>query len=218
VVAALAICGCDSPVASAPPAASSDLAFDFRLSSGPGVMDQVLLIGNRGQTGLAPVLELTPLDETGDPMPGVTVKTAYGSDAGRVVAPPRSTVIDVLRFRGPRARDVADVDVRVTRSAEVPDAEPGELLVQPLGRTGRPVNLDDFFYSSRVTNKSDAEARARVVLIEWENPPPGESQQALRVTPVSPLITIPPHGRRTVPLPKDLRGRVIGTVKAYFSR
>jgi hypothetical protein len=219
VVAALMISGCGAPVARAPAPGQRDLVFDFRLTSKPGVMDQVLLIGNWDRTGVAPVLALTALDANADPMPDVTVHTAYGSDKGKVVVPPRATVIDVLRFEGPGARDVEDVDVEVTASEEIPRVPTGgELTVEHLDHRGRPVDLAAYIHGYRVTNDSDAEAKARVVLIEWENPPAGEPQQALRVTPVSPLLTLAPHAKKTVRLPRALRGNVIGTVKAYYSR
>jgi hypothetical protein len=215
----LAICGCGSSTEGAPPAESHDLAFDFHLDSKPGFMSQVLEIENRGESGLAPLLAITPLDASGDPMAGVTVKTAYGSDKGRVVAPPRSIVVDVLRFEGSGARDVEDVDVSVKSADKVSmRTEAGDLPVQRLDRAGRPVTIADFFDAYRVKNDTAAEAKVRVVLIEWEDPPPGESQQALRVTRVSPLLTLPPNGTKTVRLPKALRGRVIGSVKAYYSR
>jgi hypothetical protein len=98
VVAARAICSCGSPAEKPTPAQSDDLAFDFDLTSKPGFMDQALRIENRGTSGVAPVLAFTPLDGSGNTLPGVTVATAYGSDEGRVVVPPRSIVFDVLRF------------------------------------------------------------------------------------------------------------------------
>jgi hypothetical protein len=213
VIATVAICGCGS---SDP---RDELAFDFELRASPGFMDQTLAIENHGGSGLAPVLELTPLDSSGDPMPGVRVRTAYGSDRGRVVVPPRSTVVDVLRFEGPGARDVEDVDVRVGDfdevSVEAADEEP---VVQRFDRRGRPVGNLEVFDSYRVSNGNDAEIAVRVVLIEWEEPPPGESQQAIRVTPISPVVTIAPNGEETMRLPEELRGRVVGSVKTYFSR
>jgi hypothetical protein len=133
--------------------------------------------------------------------------------------PPRSTVVDVLRFEGPRKRDVEDVEVKVTEADEVPmKAQAGEMPVQRLDRIGRPVSIANVFHSYRVTNDTDEDAKIRVVLILWEDPPPGESQQALDVIPVSPLLTLPANGAKTIKLPKPLRGRYIGSVKAYNSR
>ncbi len=59
----------------------------------PGFMDQTPAIDYDGGTGFAPVLELTPLDASGEPVPGV-----------RVLAAPRVSVAN--------ENDVA-IDVRV---------------------------------------------------------------------------------------------------------
>jgi hypothetical protein len=56
------------------------------------------------------------------------------------------------------------------------------------------------------------------VAIEYESPPPGESQQFIRATPLIRLpVRLPPGGEILIPLSPELRGRVIGSVKAYFS-
>jgi hypothetical protein len=60
--------------------------------------------------------------------------------------------------------------------------------------------------------------KVRVVLIEYEDPPAGESQQWIRVTPLAPLTALAAGGKKTIRLPAELRGRVIGSVKPYFSR
>jgi hypothetical protein len=195
----------------------SALAFGFRLDAPPGQISQTLTIENSGETGLAPVLELIPLDASGEPIPGVTARTAYGSDRGRLVVPPNMAVIDIVRFDGPRKRDVEDVAVRVATADEV-DAEPAnEAEIQRLDH-GREVPYGSFFDSVRVTNVDQVTIDVRVVLIEYENPPPGESQQFVRTTPLAPLLRLPPGGELTLPLPPELQGRVIGSVKAYFSR
>jgi hypothetical protein len=165
------------------------------------------------------VLGITPLDASGEPIRGIRVRTAYGSDSGRVVVPPRTAVVDVLRFEGAGARDVEDVRVAVR---EVDEVDAGtiteEAVVQRLDRAARPVEDFEPFHAFRVSNENDVEIDVRVVVIEWEDPPPGESQQADRVTPVSSLLSIPPGGKETVRLAAELRGRVVGSVKAYPSR
>ena len=212
MAAALAIAACGG-------ANEPDLAFDYQATAEPGYMDQTLAIENPGGTGLAPVLELTPLDASGEPIRGIRVRTAYGSDSGRVVVPPRTAVVDVLRFEGARARDVEDVRVAVREVDEVDAGTIAEAaVVQRLDRAGRPVEDFEPFHAFRVSNENDVEIDVRVVVIEWEDPPPGESQQAVRVTPVSSLLSIAPGGEETVRLPAGLRGRVVGSVKAYPSR
>jgi hypothetical protein len=189
----------------------SALAFEFQLDAPLGQISQTLTIENSGGTGLAPVLELTPLDASGEPIPGVTARTAYGSDRGEVVVPPYTAVLDVVRFDGRRKRDVEDVAVRGRReTAEEPE-------IQRLDH-GREVPYESFFDSVRVSNVDQVAIEIRVVLIEYEDPPPGESQQFIRATVLSSLLKLPPGAEKTLRLPRELRGRVIGSVKPYFSR
>jgi hypothetical protein len=218
IAAALAIAGCGSSDAPERAPDAPDLRFAFELEAKPGFISQTLTIENPGDTSLAPVLELTALDAAGDPMPEVRVRTAYGSDEGRVVVPADWAVLDVLRFEGPGAREVEDVAVRVSSAEEVAiERRSEEPEVQRLDR-GRPVEYAGVFDAFRLTNPGDAEVKVRVVLIEYEDPPPGESQQWVRVTELAPLTTLAAGGKETIRLPARLRGRVIGSVKPYFSR
>jgi hypothetical protein len=218
LMVALTIGACGSSAAPEQASDAPELRFAFELKADPGFIDQTLTIENPGGTALAPVLALTALDASGDAMPAVRVRTAYGSDKGRVVVPADWAVLDVLRFEGPGARDVEDVDVRVRKAGELAIERPSEEPeVQRLDR-GHPVEYADFFDAFRLTNPGDAEVKARVVLIEYEDPPAGASQQWIRVTPLAPVTTLAAGGKKTIRLPAELRGRVIGSVKPYFSR
>jgi hypothetical protein len=166
IVTALAIAGCGESATPDRASDAPDLRFDFELESKPGFISQTLTIENPGDAALAPVLELTALDASGEPMPDVRVRTAFGSDEGRVVVPQDWAVFDAIRL----------------------------------------------------TNPGDAEIKFRVALIEYEAAPEGESQQWVRVTPLAPLTAVPAGGKKTIRLPARLRGRVIGSVKPYFSR
>jgi hypothetical protein len=218
LAAALTVGGCGSFDEPERSASAPDLRFEFELLAGENEIDQTMTIENPGDTSLAPVLEYTALDASGDPMPGITVRTAYGSDQGRLVVPADWAVLDVLRFEGPGAREVEDVDVRVREADEVAIEPPTEeAVVQRLDR-GRPVGYAGLFDEFRLTNPGDVELKVRVALIEYEDPPEGESQQWLRVTELAPLTTLAAGGRKTIRLPARPRGRVIGSVKPYFSR
>jgi hypothetical protein len=70
---------------------SGGLTCQYRSIAEPGFMDQVLSIGNSGGTAVAPTLTLVPLDRTGKAIPGLSVRTAFGSDHGMVVVPPTET-------------------------------------------------------------------------------------------------------------------------------
>jgi hypothetical protein len=218
IVAAMAIGGCGSSDAPERTTAAHDLRFEFKLLAGENQIDQTVTIENPGDTSLAPVLGYTPLDAAGEPMPDIQVKTAYGSDSGRLVVPAEWAVLDVLRFEGPGARKVENVDVRVREADEVAIERPTEEAeIQRLDK-GRPVEYAHLFDSFRLTNRGDAEIDVRVALIEYELPPEGESQQWVRVTELAPLTTLAAGGKKTIRLPRPLRGRVIGSVKPYFSR
>ena len=54
--------------------------------------------------------------------------------------------------------------------------------------------------------------------VEYADPPEGESQQWVRVTEIAPLTSLAAGGKKTIRLPAELRWRVIGSVKPYFSR
>lgn len=212
VALALGACGGDE-----------DIAYEFESLGGENEMDQVLWLEHGADVGLAPKLALTPLDGEGDEIPGVKVHTAFGSDEGRLVIPPKAAVIDILRFSGKRARDVEDVELEVPSLERVETTEPAPEAVDitRIDSKGRPFKAPDgggFFDAVRVDNPSAGSARVRVALIEWEDPPPGQPQQAARVTPLSDLLQVPGKDSKTITLPPELRGQVVGSVKAYYSK
>lgn len=218
ILVAMAVGGCGSSDAPERRSATPGLRFDFKLQAGENQIDQTVTIENPGDTSLAPVLDYTPLDAAGEPMPDIQVRTAFGSDSGRLVVPTDWAVLDVLRFEGPGARKVENVDVSVREADEVAIERPtDEAEIQRLDKR-RPVEYDHLFDSVRLTNPGDAEIDVRVALLEYELPPEGESQQWIRVTELAPLTTLAAGGKKTIHLPRPLRGRVIGSVKPYFSR
>ena len=75
--------------------------------------DQVLEITSDGFSGVTMDLDITPLDEGGQPISGVTVTSAFGSYRGEQVIPPFFTDYDVLKFEGERASEVRDVRVEI---------------------------------------------------------------------------------------------------------
>ena len=214
----LAVGGCGSPDAPERSSAAADLRFEFELLAGENQIDQTVTIENPGDSSFAPVLEYTALDAAGEPMPDIEVRTAYGSDRGRLVVPADWAVLDVLRFEGPGARKVEDVAIRVREADEIAIERPTEEPEIQRLDGGRPVEYAHLFDAFRVTNPGDTEIDLRVALIEYELPPEGESQQWFRITELAPLTTVPAGGRRTIRLPAGLRGKVIGSVKPYFSR
>jgi hypothetical protein len=213
MLAVLTIAGCGQDV-------NDPLAFKFDSKGPPGAIDQILTIRNRDDAALAGVLAITPLDASGKRITGVAVHTAFGSDRGLVVAPADALVNDVLTFRGPAAHRVRDVDVKLTRTIRVPGVVESAVApdVQRFDRDGHAVGVDKPFQSFRVSNKNADAVAARVVLLEYDDPPPGQPQQAIRVTKLTGLLKLAPHASRRIRLPAGLRNRAVGSVKAYLSR
>ena len=209
--------GCGS--AERPAKAGDPLRFEFRLLAGDNEIDQTLTIENPGsavaRAGAGDrAARCGRRPDAGRRRCG----PAYGSDSGRLVVPADWAVLDVLRFEGPDAREVEDVEVRVREAEEVDIESPTEEPeIQRLDR-GRPVEYEHLWNAFRVTNPGDTEIALRVALIEYEDPPEGESQQWLRVTEIAPLTSLAAGEKKTIQLPAELRWRVIGSVKPYFSR
>jgi hypothetical protein len=213
LLVALTIAACGQDV-------NPPLAFKF-VSQGPAdAIDQTLTIRNREDGALAGVLAITPLDASGKRLTGVAVHTAFGSDRGQVVVPPGTLVNDVLTFRGPAAHRVRDVGVKLTRTIPVPGVAESAVApdVQRYDRDDDPVATDKPFASFRVSNDSANAVAARVVLLEYDDPPPGQPQQAIRVAKLTGLLKLAPHASRRISLPAGLRNRAVGSLKSYLSR
>lgn len=211
-LAALALASCGSDI-------GDPLSFKFDSKAPSGAIDQTLTLLNREHEAVAPVLDITPLDAAGRRLAGVAVHTAYGSDRGLVVVPARSLVNDVLTFRGRAAHRVRKVRVVIARRILVPGASAGDPpVVQRFDRNGTPVGTGARFDAFRVSNESASVVAARVVLLEYDHPAPGDPQQAIRVTSLTGLLKLAPRASRMFRLPAGLRDRAVGSLKAYVSR
>lgn len=198
---------------------NAPLAFQFQSKAPAGAIDQTLTIRNRDNGALAGVLAITPLDASGNKIAGVTVHTAFGSDRGLVVVPADTLVNDVLTFRGPLAHRVKDVAVKLTRTIPVTGVTvTTPPVVERFDRDGSPVGKGEPFDSFRVSNDSTGAVAARVVLLEYDKPPPGQPQQAIRVTKLTGLLKLEPHASRQIRLPAGLRDHAVGSLKSYLSR
>jgi hypothetical protein len=212
ILAALTIAACGQDP-------NAPLAVRFTSMGPAGAIDQTLTIRNREDEALAPVFAITPRDAAGTRLAGVAVHTAFGSDRGLVVVPAGALLNDVLTFRGPAAHRVRKVDVKLTRTIHVPGAAKAVAPeVQRLDRDGDPVAGDKPFESFRVSNESAGAVAARVVLLEYDDPPPGQPQQAIPVTMLTGLLKLAPRASREIRLPARLRNRAVGSLKAYVSR
>ncbi|CAN5692815.1 hypothetical protein BH11ACT8_BH11ACT8_28120 [soil metagenome] len=224
-VLALGASGCElgnpTPTGPATPAATpgpAQLDFAYEASGGDGRIDQTGTITNSGDRAEAPVLDFTPLASDGSVVAGVTVQTAFGSDSGLVVAPALTQVIDILRFKGSDAADVADVRVEIAdEGAAYEDPPPAnDLVVERFDGKGRPST--GRAASISVTNPYDKPVQVRIVGLEFSPVGDGGTQQFRRLTPLTPdVVTIEAGGTYEQDVDKPYSRRFFGALKAYVS-
>lgn len=206
------------------PGRDPQLVFVYKRIARPGYIDQLLTIVNTQGSTVAPTLEFLPLDRHGKRIPGVTVRTAFGTDRGMVVIPAYGNGNDVLAFDGPGARQVADVKVKVRRTvrieAKVPAEAAEELTVRRIADGHTLPDVTGAFDTVLVTNSYRVPISVRLVCLLWEDPPPGAPQQLVASLPIGGLTRIDPLQVGTVPVtgPATGRTRECGSVKVFFSR
>ncbi|MEU1622012.1 hypothetical protein ABZ479_32515 [Streptomyces sp. NPDC005722] len=173
-------------------------------------MNQTLEIKNDYHASVVPVLSFTPLDKHDHVLPHGKVRTVYGTDQGKLVAP-WGMSIDILRFSGPGEHEVADVRVKVhhMRLAQNP-AGPHEVTTQALDSHGREITKFERFSAIRLSNEDDIAVSVRIAYILWDQPPAGVTQQAVEVTEIGGLTEVPAHGTAVV--------RVTGKAAAAVAR
>ena len=206
-------------------ATQETLTFTYVARSGKGFMDQQLLIGNDGGNAVTPFLSFAALNGAGERLPGVTVRTVYGSDHGGLVVLPGGGS-DVLIFDGPFADQVADVKVTVEGAPVVrfPSVR-SEVEVTPVDGQGLSTTRDSRFAAVELTNTNDVPVTVRLIYVVWSNPGPGQTQQAETVTPLGNPIEVPGDGSVTVPmagLAHDANAAAVAenrsaSIKAYFA-
>ncbi|ANP51752.1 hypothetical protein J2Z21_008802 [Streptomyces griseochromogenes] len=174
------------------------LTFTYHRHSGDNYIDQQLFIRNTDRDSVTPVLAFTALDRHGHRLPGVQVRTVYGSDSGRLVVP-YGWGFDILRFSGPGKHQVYDVRVAVTHLATARvRANIHPVTTQPLNAAGQTASKFSRFTAVRVTNPDAFEVSVRVAYLVYDQPAKGETQQAISVTPVGGLVRVPAHGTGVV--------------------
>jgi hypothetical protein len=201
------------------------LSFRYAGSSGDNRISQTLSITNPTRQGVVPVLDLSAVDKSGKPLPGVTVTGVYGSDRGGLVAPGGTTTLDILRFTGVGVDLVSDVRAVIVR--ETPLDYPVNLVepvTTPRDADHEDVTRNDVFTSVGIRNDNEFPITARLVYIVWDSPPDGATQQAQRLEPIGDLVTVGAHTETEVQVParqqaviEEFAGRMPASIKAYFS-
>lgn len=187
-------------------ASVGDVVTSYEDIAPPGFIDQTVEFSNRTNVAIAVTAEFTALDIEGEPVPGITVATAFGSDRGLLVVPPAG-FYDILTFDGERVRDVTDVDIDVTAMRNVEGfALVGEVEPIPIS-DGVEVTKFDVFSDIRVQNPSSSDIAVRIVCIDYDSPDPGEAQQAVEIIEVVDLISLPPKSTESVSVSSQFADR-----------
>ncbi|MFF2997299.1 hypothetical protein ACFVTC_22475 [Streptomyces sp. NPDC057950] len=205
-------------------AAEDGLTFTYHRHSGDGMIDQTLSIRNAYMSSVSPVLAFTALDRHRHPLPGVRVRTVFGSDSGRLEVP-YGVGYDILRFSGSGEHQVFDVRVSVTRvTTAKTQADTLPPSAETLDAAGRVVSKFSRFAAVRVTNPEEFAVSARIAYLVYDQPAEGETQQAVFVIPIGTLVRIPARSMAIVEVTGDAARAVAKysggpavSVKAYNS-
>src|SRR4051794_32837328 len=173
------------------------MSFKYTAFGGNDQIDQILDIHNDGLHAVAPVLKITPLDAYRQPIPGVTVTTAFGSDKGERVVASLFTDFDILHFEGERAGEVRHARVTITKLKQVRYPDMHEEVTVDRYQSG--VKVDDFdaqFDAVKLTNPNGDALPIKVVLVAWRRTQKGEPQQFEWAIPIGPAVKVPGHGSK----------------------
>lgn len=197
------------------------IKFDFSLVGSKGVLDQMMTLQYRGKTTVVPTIRYEALDDRGQSLADVSVRSCYGTDRGEMALTPGENT-DLLCLRGDSAHLTADV------AAEVVDLRPQQRRENPVTQVfqlddqGNELPSGGGFHHLAVSNPWSAEAWCRVVAVALDSPQAGP-QGALEVVPMSsgPIVVAPRSQIPVLPPPDAYAaisryfGTSFVTVKAY---
>lgn len=214
----------DTAEASAEPDADV-LTFSYHRKNDYDYIDQTLEINNSHAGSVVPVLAFTALDRQHQPLPDVRVRTVYGSDSGRLVAPYGSSY-DILRFSGAGEQQVYDIRVTVRHLATAREqANVHPVTVWPTDAAGHPVSKFTRFAAVHVQNSDPFAVSVRVAYLVYDQPAQGETQQVISVTAIGGLVHVPAGGTAVVKVTGEAARAVARysggpavSVKAYNSQ
>ena len=207
-VLALVFAGCTFPTE------ENEMSFKYTAYGGDNY-DQVLEITSDGFSGVAMDLDITPLDEGGQPITGVTVTSAFGSYRGGQVIPPFFTDYDVLKFEGERASEVRDVRVEIRDLDQIDYPEMEKAVTYARFDDGLRVGEDETFDAIELTNPNDDDLAVKVALMSWGERPESDPQQFEWAIPLDDVYTVPANGSKMVKLPPGLADQHIVTIETY---
>jgi hypothetical protein len=208
VALAVAFAGCTFPTE------EDELSFKYTAYGGDNY-DQVLEIASDGFSGVAMDLDITPLDEGGRPIDGLTVTSAFGSDRKGQVIPPFFTDYDLLKFEGERASEVRDVRVEIRDLDQIDYPEMQEAVHYQRYDDGRPVEEDATFDAIELSNPNDDDLAVKVALMAWGDRPESDPQQFEWAIPLDDIYAVPANGKQMVALPPGLADEHVVTIETY---
>ncbi len=207
-VLAIGVAGCTFPTE------EDELSFKYTAYGGDNY-DQVLEISSDGFSGVLMDLEITPLDEDGQTITGVTVESAFGSDRKEQVIPPFFTDYDLLKFQGERANEVRDVRVEIRDLDQVDYPELDEAVTYQRYDDGLPVDDEQTFDAIELRNGDDDHVAVKIALMAWGERPESDPQQFEWAIPLDDVYTVPANGSKMVKLPPELADRHVVTIESY---
>ena len=196
------------------PTEEDELSFKYTAYGGDEY-DQALEISSDGFSGVLMDLDITPLDEFGHEITGVTVTSAFGSYRKGQVIPPFFTDYDLLKFEGERAHEVRDVRVEIRDLDQVDYPELEEALTYQRYDDGLPVGSDETFDAIELRNGNDDDVVVKVALMSWGERPEEDPQQFEWAIPLDDTYRVPANGRKMVKLPPELADRNVVTIETY---
>jgi len=208
VALAIAVGGCTFPTE------EDELSFKYTAYGGDAY-DQVLEITSDGFSGVAMDLDITPLDESGRPISGVTVTSAFGSYRKGQVIPPFFTDYDVLKFEGERAHEVRDVKVVIRDLDQIDYPELEKPVAYARFDDGLRVGEEETFDAIELTNPNDDDLAVKVALMSWGERPDEDPQQFEWAIPLDEVYRVPAKGRKMVKLPPELADQHVVTIETY---
>ena len=209
VALALALGGCTFPTE------EDEMSFKYTAYGGEENYDQVLEIASDGFSGVTMDLDITPLDDAGQPIEGVTVTSAFGSADGGQVIPPFFTDYDLLKFEGDRANEVRDVRVEIRDLDQVDYPEMEEAIKYARFDDGLRVGDDETFDAIELTNTNDDALAVKVALMYWGERPESDPQQYEWAIPLDDVYTVPANGRKMVALPPGIADEYVVSIETY---
>lgn len=181
-----------------------DFTTTFTRIAPAGYVDMSLEFANPTDRPVVLHGSLVAQDADGAQVPGVTVTTAFGTEAGRAVVMPGGSV-DFVQLRGAgstQVRAITLTGLSVTASTRPVAREFVDL--KPLGAKGDEVEYDGLATKARLVNPNPVVARVRIVLMVLVAPQDGVPQEANLVRDVS-TVDVPANGDVIVSLDADTR-------------